>query len=62
VTVDVGGKAGVCVKKVGTWALVAFLVFYVVSQPTQAAQMVRRLGDGVMSIANGFGSFISNLT
>ena len=49
-------------KKVGTWALVAFLVFYVVSQPTQAAQMVRRLGDGVMSIANGFGSFISNLT
>lgn len=49
-------------KKVATWALVAFLVFYVVSQPRQAAEMVRRLGDGVMSLANGFGSFISSLT
>jgi hypothetical protein len=56
------GEAGVGVKKVATWALVAFLVFYVVSQPRQAAEMVRRLGDGVMSLANGFGSFISSLT
>jgi hypothetical protein len=59
---DSVGEAGVGVKKVVTWVLVAFLIFYVVSQPAQAAQMARRLGSGVMSIANGFGSFISGLT
>jgi hypothetical protein len=49
-------------KKVVTWGLIAFLVFYIVSRPTQAAAMVRQLGNGVIGIANGFGNFISGLT
>jgi hypothetical protein len=50
------------VKKIGTWGLIAFLVFYVVTQPTQAAGILKALGMGVKGIATGFGNFISQLT
>jgi hypothetical protein len=49
------------VKKVLTWALVAFLVFFVVSRPTAAAQVVKSIGSGIKSIGVGFGDFFSNL-
>ncbi|MCW2568002.1 MAG: hypothetical protein JWN54_2099 [Mycobacterium sp.] len=49
-------------KKIVTWVLVGFLVFYIVTQPTQAANIFRQLGSGVAGIATGFGNFVSNLS
>jgi hypothetical protein len=49
------------VKKVLTWALVIFLVFFVVSRPTAAAQVVKSIGNGLLNIGQGFGAFFQNL-
>jgi hypothetical protein len=49
-------------KKVITWALVAFLVFYIVTKPNDAAGIFRQLGNGVKGLATGFGAFVSGLT
>ena len=49
------------VKKVLTWALVIFLIFFVVSRPASAAQVVKSIGNGLLSIGTGFGNFFSNL-
>jgi hypothetical protein len=55
------GEAG-DMKKVITWALVAFLVFYIVTKPQDAAGIFRQLGNGVKGLATGFGAFVSGLT
>jgi hypothetical protein len=49
-------------KRMVTWGLVAFLVFYVVTQPGDAAGVMRSIGNGLRSIAVGLGNFVSNLT
>jgi hypothetical protein len=49
------------VKKVLTWALVAFLVFFVVSRPASAAQVVKSIGSGILGVGQGFGDFFQNL-
>jgi hypothetical protein len=41
---------------------IALLVFYVVTQPANAAGIVRSIGNGLQSAAVGFGQFITNLT
>jgi hypothetical protein len=48
-------------KKVLTWGLVAFLVFYVVTQPDQAADTLQAIGGGLRSVAEGFSNFVSGL-
>jgi hypothetical protein len=48
-------------KKVLTWCLIAFLIFFIAYRPANAAQVFRSLGDGVVGIAQGFGDFFSNL-
>jgi hypothetical protein len=48
-------------KKVLTWGLVAFLVWYVVSQPDNAANVLRQIGSWLASIARGLGNFVTNL-
>jgi len=48
-------------KKFLTWALVAFLVFFVAYRPQNAAAVFRSLGNGVVDIAQGFGDFFSSL-
>jgi hypothetical protein len=57
----VGSREAEMVKKVLTWALVAFLVFFVVSRPTAAAQVVKSIGSGIVGIGQGFGDFFTNL-
>ena len=52
---------GEMVKKVLTWCLVAFLIFFVAYRPASAAQVFRSLGGGIVDIAQGFGDFFSNL-
>jgi hypothetical protein len=49
------------VKKVLTWALVAFLIFFVVSRPTAAAQVVKSIGSGIVGIGVGVSDFFTKL-
>jgi hypothetical protein len=48
-------------KKVLTWGLVAFLVFFIAYRPTSAAAVFRSLGNGLVDIATGIGNFFSSL-
>jgi hypothetical protein len=49
-------------KKVVTWLVVAFVVFYVIQAPEQSALIVRNtgqaLGDAASSLANFVGSLV----
>jgi hypothetical protein len=49
------------VKKVIIWLVVAFLVFYLMSQPVQAAKAVRGAGDGLAHAAHQLAAFFTNL-
>ena len=49
------------VKKVLTWSLIAFLIFFVAYRPANAATVFRQLGGGIVASAQGFGDFFSNL-
>jgi hypothetical protein len=48
-------------KKILTWGLIAFLVFFIAYRPASAATVFRQLGASLVDIANGVGSFFSNL-
>lgn len=48
-------------KKVVNFLLIAFLVFYVVTQPEQAAHVMQQIGHWLKGIAVGLGNFVSNL-
>ncbi|SEO71722.1 hypothetical protein [Trujillonella endophytica] len=49
-------------KKILTWVIVAFLVFYVIQAPERSAEIVKSagetLGDAAASIADFFESLI----
>ncbi len=49
------------VKKVLTWGLVAFLIFFIAFRPTEAAAVFTSIGHSMLDIATGFGDFFSNL-
>lgn len=44
------------------FGLIAFAVFYVVTQPKSAAGIVDSIINGLKTAAIGFGQFISSLT
>lgn len=48
-------------KKIAIWALIAFLVFYLVTQPTQAAGIVSGIAGGIAGGFEGVGRFLSSL-
>ena len=48
-------------KKALGWVVVAFLAYYVVTLPGDAANLLRSLGSGLRDIATGFGTFVSNV-
>ncbi|SHN44972.1 hypothetical protein [Cryptosporangium aurantiacum] len=48
-------------KKFLKWGAVALLVFFVVTQPADAAGVVRSLGNGLVNIASGMSAFVTNL-
>ncbi len=48
-------------KKFLKWGAIALLVFFVVTQPASAADVVRSLGDGLVTVANGFSTFVTNV-
>jgi ABC-type arginine/histidine transport system permease subunit len=49
------------VKKVFTWASVAFVIFFVAFSPNNAAHVARIIGGGLVAVAHGFASFFSGL-
>ncbi len=50
------------VKKVLGWLAIAFAVFYLLSQPVEAANAVKAVGDGMVNAAQQLATFFSNLT
>jgi hypothetical protein len=49
------------IKKILTWAFVAFLIFFVAFQPDSAADVAKTLGAAFLDIAQGFGNFFASL-
>ncbi len=48
-------------KTVLKWGAIALLVFFVVTQPADAANVAHSIGDWVVMIANGMATFVSNV-
>jgi hypothetical protein len=49
------------VKKVATYAAVAFVVFYLFTRPAQAAAAVRGVLDGIVNGADQLAVFINSV-
>jgi len=49
-------------KKVVTWAIVLFIIFYVATQPTGAASVVHSLFNGLHSAGNSLARFVNSLS
>jgi hypothetical protein len=48
-------------KKLFIWGGLAFVVLFIAYNPRDAADVVEALGRGLVSMAQGFGDFISEL-
>jgi large-conductance mechanosensitive channel len=48
-------------KKVVTWLVVAFVVFYVIQAPEASAQLVRNAGQALGNAASSFATFVGSL-
>lgn len=49
-------------KKIAIWALIAFLIFYLVSQPEGASNIVTGIAGGIASGFEGLGRFLNGLS
>jgi hypothetical protein len=48
-------------KTVLTWAAVAFVLWWIIQQPTSAAHLVHNIGSILTSAANGLSHFIASI-
>ncbi len=48
-------------KKVVTWLVVAFVVWYVIQAPEQSAQIVKNIGEALGNAATSFANFVGSL-
>jgi hypothetical protein len=48
-------------KTILTYALIAFLIWWVVQQPANAAHLVHDIGDFLTSLARGLSDFVASL-
>ena len=48
-------------KKVVTWLVVAFIVFYVIQAPEASAQIVRNAGHALGDAASSLAAFVGSL-
>jgi hypothetical protein len=64
VTVDVSHSGGdpVTVKKILTWLFGLFVIFFLAFRPASAAVVVKWVGSGLATLANGMSDFVSHLT
>jgi large-conductance mechanosensitive channel len=51
----------VTLKKVITWLVVAFVVFYVIRAPDQSARIVRDAGHALGDAASSLAAFVGSL-
>jgi large-conductance mechanosensitive channel len=55
-------EVAVNLKKVVTWLIVAFVVFYVIQAPEQSAVLVRNAGHALGGAASSLANFVKSLT
>jgi hypothetical protein len=55
------GNGATTLKKVLTWLAVAFLVFYVIQRPEDAAGIVRSAGAALGDAADSLSAFVGSL-
>jgi len=48
-------------KKVLTWLVVAFVLFYVIQAPESSAQLVRNAGETLGDAASALATFVGSL-
>ncbi len=48
-------------KKVVTWLVVAFALFYVIQAPESSAQLVRNAGEALGDAASSLAAFVGSL-
>jgi large-conductance mechanosensitive channel len=51
----------VSLKKVITWLVVAFVVWFVIQAPEQSAQMVKNAGQALGNAASSLAQFVGSL-
>ena len=51
----------VMIKKVLPWLGLAFLIFYIKSDPSGAADVAKSIGGFIADVFRGIGTFFSNL-
>jgi hypothetical protein len=49
------------IKKYLTWAIAAFVIFYLLRSPENAAEIVQRAAGGLAEIANRLSRFVNGL-
>jgi hypothetical protein len=54
-------EVAVNLKKVVTWLVVAFVIFYVIQAPEQSAQLVRNAGEALGDAASSLSNFVGSL-
>jgi hypothetical protein len=48
-------------KKVLTWLVIAFVLFYVIQAPEASAELVRSAGQALGNAAESFAAFVGSL-
>ena len=48
-------------KTIAGWAAIAFIVWWVIEQPTAAAHLVHNIGTFLSTAASGLSSFVSSI-
>ena len=48
-------------KTILTWAGVAFLLWWIIQQPTSAAHLVHNIGSFLTTAANGLSHFVASI-
>ncbi|HZB18997.1 MAG TPA: hypothetical protein VE463_04105 [Blastococcus sp.] len=48
-------------KKIVTWLVVAFIIFYVIQAPEQSAELVRSAGQALGDAASSLAQFVGSL-
>jgi len=49
------------VKKILTWLILAFVIFYVIQAPEASAQMVKNVGTALGNAASSLAEFVKSL-
>ncbi len=55
-------EVAVTLKKILTWLVVAFVVFYIIQAPDSSAELVRKAGTALGDAASSLATFVGNLT